>query len=498
MDHRTLFTKSNFLYFFQTLVLFAAYFITARFGLTFDAVSGFATLVWPPAGIALASVMLLGSKMWPGIFFAAFLVNYSVGAPLPAALGIGVGNTLEALVASYFMKRSGVSHSLSRTHDVFSFSLLAAAMSTLISATVGVTALQLTGVVSLESYNETWFAWWIGDFLGVLIITPFLLVWAPPWKFAQPRYLRIAEGIVLFVFTSLVATALVWFPQTQGAPLPILYLTFIPLVWGAIRFGQRSTTVIIVMVSALSISATVFGKGPFVRETLAQSLLYLQLFMGITAALALTVTAFIHEHWKREGDLVAQTHELKTALDAQESELTYRAMILNQVYDAVIAYNTSFYLTSWNRGAERMYGWKAREVIGKPAEDILKTEFIGTSRESVVAKLMNEGYFQEAFFQYAKDGRRLYVEGSAIALRDKHGGVQGYVSVNRDVTHRKILEKRLMKHSIELEERVAERTKELENKIQELERVNRVLIGRELKMIELKKELRARKKEVYG
>src|SRR5438094_1031722 len=85
------------------VVLFLAYFVTARVGLLMDAVAGFATLVWPPTGIALAALFLFGTRLWPGVLAAALLVNLVVGAPLPVALAIAVGNTFEALAGSWLL-----------------------------------------------------------------------------------------------------------------------------------------------------------------------------------------------------------------------------------------------------------------------------------------------------------------------------------------------------------------------------------------------------------
>src|SRR5687768_9873079 len=93
--------KRMFAYVGGVLVLAALYFGTAVIGLSFDAVSGFATLVWPPTGIAIAALLMFGGEYWPGVFLGALLANYFTGAPLPVAFGIGVGNTGEAVVAAY-------------------------------------------------------------------------------------------------------------------------------------------------------------------------------------------------------------------------------------------------------------------------------------------------------------------------------------------------------------------------------------------------------------
>src|SRR5262249_46848916 len=77
------------------------YVATGKLGLSLGAVGGFATLVWAPTGVSLAALLVCGLRLWPGVALGAFLVNLWVGAPPAAALGIAVGNTLEALLAAY-------------------------------------------------------------------------------------------------------------------------------------------------------------------------------------------------------------------------------------------------------------------------------------------------------------------------------------------------------------------------------------------------------------
>src|SRR5207237_10652134 len=83
----------------------ALYIVAARAGLQLDTVSGFATLVWPPTGIALAALLLGGYWLWPGIFLGALIANVWTGAPVIVAMGIATGNTLEALLGAYALRR---------------------------------------------------------------------------------------------------------------------------------------------------------------------------------------------------------------------------------------------------------------------------------------------------------------------------------------------------------------------------------------------------------
>src|SRR6266436_6332685 len=109
------------------VLLFAAYFVTARLGLLLDAVAGFATLVWPPSGIALAALLLFGTRPWPGVLAGALCVNLIIGASLPVALGIAVGNTLEAVAGSWLLRRIGrFDPRLERIDDVKALVLLGA------------------------------------------------------------------------------------------------------------------------------------------------------------------------------------------------------------------------------------------------------------------------------------------------------------------------------------------------------------------------------------
>src|ERR1700756_1746360 len=113
-------------YLFGIVAVFIAYFVTAKAGLSLDAVGGFATLVWPPTGIALAALLLYRFRLWPAITIAAFLVNLSIGASPVEALGIAVCNTLEPLAGAYLLKRFvRFDTSLKRVKDVLGLIFLA-------------------------------------------------------------------------------------------------------------------------------------------------------------------------------------------------------------------------------------------------------------------------------------------------------------------------------------------------------------------------------------
>ena len=126
------------------LALAIVYIAAARAGLVLDAIAGFATLVWAPTGIALATLLLFGFRLWPAVLVGAFVVNLWSGAPLLGALGVAIGNTLEGVGGAFVLRRiPGFRLELDRLEDVASFVVLAAGLCTVISATIGVASLAL-------------------------------------------------------------------------------------------------------------------------------------------------------------------------------------------------------------------------------------------------------------------------------------------------------------------------------------------------------------------
>src|SRR6516162_580298 len=224
----------------QVAVLAAAYFVAAKVGLSMAFVAEQVTAVWPPTGIALAAILLLGYRAWPGIALGAFLVNSTTNAPLATAAGIALGNTLEALLGAWLLRRLvGFDKALERVQDVFGLVVLAAGLSTMVSATIGATSLCLGGLKPWAAYPALWSVWWLGDALGNLVGAPLLLTWARwPLIAWRPRRADEAGGMLL----GLVAVSLLVFAGPAGIFFfhPLAYTVFPFVIWAALRFGQHA------------------------------------------------------------------------------------------------------------------------------------------------------------------------------------------------------------------------------------------------------------------
>ncbi len=204
------------------LIVAVGYYVSGRLGLLLAIPPGYATAVWPASGIALAGVLLFGYRVWPGIVLGSFCVN--VGTSFDAtstatilksvslATGIGVGAALQAVVGAFLIRRIvGFPDPLDREKDILRFLGLGGPVSCLVNATFGVTALLLGGVIPGANSLFTWWTWWVGDTIGVLIFTPLALIWtAEPrqvWRgrrisVALPLCITFAVFVVIFVYAS--------------------------------------------------------------------------------------------------------------------------------------------------------------------------------------------------------------------------------------------------------------------------------------------------------
>jgi signal transduction histidine kinase len=300
--------------------LAAVYLVAARLGLMLDAVAGFATLVWPATGIALAALVVFGYRLWPGIFVGAFIANVLTGAPPLVALGIAVGNTLEAVVGAYVLRRlGGFRPSLDGVQAVLGLIVLAAGLSTMISSSIGVSSLYLGGIVPLAQAGEAWRAWWLGDLIGDLVVAPVLLVWTTSPK-ARLTPQRLLEAAALV--TSVIVVDLLLFggsAASDTAAFGQAYLVFPPLIWASLRFGQRGAVSTTFLTSVIAVWGTASGHGPFARPVLHESLFALQTFMGVAAATFLVLGASISERRRSEKRL-RLAHETVTEANRAKSE----------------------------------------------------------------------------------------------------------------------------------------------------------------------------------
>lgn len=275
--------------------LATVYLLTARLGLSLELVGGFAALVWPPAGIALFALYRFGLKLWPGVFIGALLAAVLHGAPGLVALGVGCGNALAAVAGAMLLRWAKFDARLGRVRDVGVFLVVGGLVCNALGATLGVAALSAGGVIQPATIDATWTAWWLGDGLAVLTLTPVLLLWSrrEAWQFSP---VRAAEAAIVFAFLAALATAVFvgGHPSsTSGLVRP--FLIFPALYWASLRFTQQGAASAIFLLSLVAVGGTLHDLGPFANPTLPHGLGRAQVFIAVSAVTALVLAAAISE-----------------------------------------------------------------------------------------------------------------------------------------------------------------------------------------------------------
>ena len=313
--------KTAVVYLCKVILLALAYHLAARLGLEMAYVQVNTSPVWPPTGIALAALLIFGCNLWPGIGLAVLLGSVLTGAPFAVALGMALGNTLEALAGAYCLKRwVGFHNALDRIQDVVGLALLSIA-STSLSATIGALTLALTGRVAWQGFAALWTTWWIGNLLGALVVAPMLLAW---WTQPRPgarRRMYLEAAVLLVLLAAITSYVFSNQPPVGVFHQAMVYVIFPFVIWAALRFGQHGAATATFLVSAIAIWGTAGGRGPFAFESRNDSLVFLQTFLAVVSLTSLILAAATLERRKATETLRQRVSDLATLNDSSRTFL---------------------------------------------------------------------------------------------------------------------------------------------------------------------------------
>jgi PAS domain S-box-containing protein len=288
----------------EVMAVALAFYLGARLGRTVASPPGFTTVFWPPSGIAIAALLILGQRVWPGVLLGAALstnwsgIDFSSSISVFRVLAIGgsidAGAVLQAVLGAALLR--GVlreQNPLERFSEAMKFCGVALAVS-LVGATVGISSLWLGGELTNAEVVDRWMTWWVGDACGILVAMPAILIWRrvriPEWPLK-----RWFEAIALLIALIVVSTMifLKWQPSDARYPADLFVL---PLVaWVAYRFSQREVTLGIIIVLAVALWGTVHGHGPYGGPTPWSNLPAMQAFIGILSVSAISMGAAVAE-----------------------------------------------------------------------------------------------------------------------------------------------------------------------------------------------------------
>lgn len=413
------------------LFLAVVYFAAAELGLSLATLHSNVTPVWPPAGIAIASLVIFGPRLWPGIFLGALAANLSTDIPAASALGIAIGNTAQALIGYWLLLRVvRWRGTLDSVHEVLSFVIAAAVLAPVVSATIGSLSLCLGGA-GWDRFTPLWLTWVMGDGFGALIVGSLLLSWSKPGRLTAHDWPEIVSLFVSLLIVVLIVFA-GWFPGPVKT-YPLAYLCLPCLLWAALRFDQRLVTTSIVVMAAVAVWGASKGYGPFVQRNPNVSLLLLMSFVGMSSLMTLVVGGVMHERRRAQADKDKLVTEL---------ELNRRRI------EDIVAHVPGVVWESWgkpgsNQQRVEFVSSHVSKMLGYSAEEWLATPRFGLQivhpddRERAVAEaaaIFASGKGGASRFRMVhKDGREVWVESQSIVVCDETGPV-GMRGVMMDIT----------------------------------------------------------------
>jgi len=391
-----------------------AYYGSAKLGLELSVAHGVITPVWPPTGISLAALLVFGPRLWPAVALGAFASNATSGVSLAVAAGISVGNTLEALVGVYLLRRVGFRRSLERVGDVLALATLGALVSTTVSATNGVLVLTLANSPNASPFGSAWRLWWLGDAMGDVLVAPLLLVWAAQLSRKLPRSRFVEAAALLVALVAVSATVFLF----GGWRYP--YLLFPLLIWATLRFEQRGAATAGFVVAAIAVAGVVHGETPLAGHSTTFGVQVLQALLAVVAISLLVLGAILSER------------DAATRALAEAQELAHIGS------------------WEWEFGATRVTGSaELYRIFGLPDSTKLTYETFLTrvhpsDRERVRASI-ERALEQRAPLEFTHrivldDGSEKTVQGRGSVVVDEAGAPMRMLGTAQDVTERQRLD----------------------------------------------------------
>ncbi len=393
--------------------------------------------VWPAYGVAVAAFIAYGYRIWPAIAASAFIVAVEGSVGYPAAAGQAAGATIAAATATYLLRRiRGFDPALSRLRDAIGLMVFGAFGSALISASIGVTSMYMTGIQPYRGVESAWLIYWLGDSTGVLLVTPLV--------FTARRLLDIRSRtkwleLIALVLLLSVACFMVFGGSLISVRLDVLAFVELPFViWGAINFGIGGATLSIFLIATLATILTAMGLGPFAVHTPLVNGVLLDVLFAVFAVSGLTLAAVIAERERVEGE-----HERLIREQASVDARRHLAAIVDSSNDPILSKTLDGVILSWNPAAERTFEYAEAEIVGRSINVLVPADRQNKQYELLRRIRAGERIEQFETVRVSKSGRDHVVVLTISPIRDAAGRIIGAAEIAHDITEEKRAEKAL-------------------------------------------------------
>ncbi len=449
------------------------YFVMARSSLLLALPGSDASPVWPPSGFALASLLILGRHVWPGITIGAFAANLlaiSTSSPEAApgyAIGVSLltafGNTIEAVTAFYLINSFSNSASfLFKVRYVVVFTV-SAILASLIAAVIGPVTFCAAGLAPWSILPGFFVTWWLGDFSGIIVFGPVFYLFCRNRTIVNDRSEMLTLGLISL---GLIFLSVLIFSRDPDNLVSMLmpYILFPVTIWISQKFDPLIAGTGIVILTIIAVFGTVHGYGTFALGTRNNSLLLLQGFVSILGFTSLSFSAATSER-----------RDLQKLADERAEELarerTLLRAIIDIIPDAIYTKDLDLKKTLANPAdLSNMHVQSEADVIGKTDLELhpkaLAEKFMEDDRYVVTT---GKPVIDREEFVIDENGEIVWLLTSKLPLRDLNGEITGLLGIGKNVTESVRNREEIKALNADLEKRVEERTGQLEAKNKELE-----------------------------
>jgi diguanylate cyclase (GGDEF)-like protein/PAS domain S-box-containing protein len=424
-------------------LLALAYFVAAKLGLLLAMANGNTIPLWPPSGLALALLLMLGPEIWPGVWLGATLAAVSAGIPLSAATVIGVGSALDVALAAYLLRRvCGSAGPFLAAKSVFVFGAVSS-LGSAIAAAVGISALGLVHLVPAGTAARGWCIWWLGDWTSILILTPLVLTWHATLRDRPSR--RSLRGDILLLAAAIPIGLLLFFNGESAPAHTIAPYVLLPLlVWAAFCLDRRKVLTSTAILSAAAITGVVRGLGPFHASDQNRSVIELQVFVAILSFTGLTVSALVAERLRAETALRLASDDLELRVDQstaalRESEESFARTFSSSPQGLAISTAEEGRYLTVNDAFLRPLGLSRDEVVGRASWEVGILPSLQDHEQMRDSLLANGSFPEIERVVRAKSGEERDCRFSAEII--EIGGVRRCLCSLRDVTETRRAEK---------------------------------------------------------
>ncbi|MCE3254346.1 MAG: response regulator [Cellvibrio sp.] len=429
-----------------------AYFLLVKFGMAWSSLTSQVSLVWPAAGLALFGLLVFGLRILPGLFIGALLAtqwlhfDHTIGRSYTswiAASVIAAAAVLQALVIARINRgllSSNLLVNLRRTL-IFIASIFLCAQ---ISSCIGIYTLHLTGIVPAEELGKSWAFWWIGDSIGMLIVTA-LLAWVLIPRIRHnthaQAFLLLCAGVGLVFF---LVSALGYIEHNEAQRLAAaaremtLSAKLDPRPWYQPSWIQFST---------LAIGLTLIGLlTAYLRtrqqhdELLRENQARLEAEVSLhTQALRKANDWLLNEVVERQ-QAQEQLQASQTALRAREQHLR---SLLDNIPDPIWFKNLDGVYISCNKAFAKMLGQTEANIIGKTEEQLVQRELADFFRHNDQQALISKELHRYEQLIKVNEQEQYLLDTLKVAVRDEQGNAVGILGIGRDISAQKETEKQL-------------------------------------------------------